>query len=70
MFTNLVGVAGLAAIAAAVGALAGDWWWSALAGGVFAVALAVVAQYNAVRLPAEADVPAEVPRIPRVRSSA
>lgn len=41
---NLIGLAGLVAVAVAVGGLTGTWWWSVLAGGVFAVALAWVAQ--------------------------
>lgn len=41
---NLIGLAGLLGIALAVGALAGSWWWSLLAGSVFAVALSYVAQ--------------------------
>lgn len=71
MISNLIGLAGLAAVAAAVGALAGNWWWSALLGGVFAVAVAAVAQWNALRLPAgaAADLPADVPSLPRRRSA-
>ncbi|MCW2859105.1 MAG: hypothetical protein JWP48_813 [Actinoallomurus sp.] len=42
--SNLVGLLGLLAIATAVGALAGDWWWSVLVTGVFGVALAALAQ--------------------------
>lgn len=73
MISNLLGAAGLAVIAAAVGGLAGDWWWSALTGGVFAVVLAGVAQYNALRATGEAatdDAVAELPRISRFRSTA
>jgi hypothetical protein len=73
VISNLLGAAGLAVIAAAVGALAGDWWWSALAGGVFAVVLAGVAQYNALRGAGEVvadDAVADLPRVPRLRSTA
>lgn len=71
MISNLAGLAGLAAIAVAVGALAGNWWWSAMAGGVFAVALAGVAQWNALRMPAaeEPELPADVPRLLKRRSA-
>lgn len=41
--SNLVGLLGLVAVAVAVGGLTGSWWWSCLVGGVFAVALAVLA---------------------------
>lgn len=64
MYSNLLGVAGLAAIAVAIGALSGNWWWAALSGGFAAVVLAVVAQYNTART-SEA---AEAPRSPRSRS--
>jgi hypothetical protein len=40
---NLLGLAGLIAVALAVGALAGSWWWSVGVGGVFAVALSWLA---------------------------
>jgi uncharacterized membrane protein YccC len=70
MISNLFGLAGLAAIAVAVGALSGNWWWSAMAGGVFAVALAGVAQWNALRLTGEEpELPADVPSLPRRRSA-
>ena len=71
MVSNLFGLAGLAAIAAAVGALAGNWWWSAMTGGVFAVVLAGVAQWNALRIPAEdtPSLPADVPSLPKRRSA-
>lgn len=45
--SNLTGLAGLAAIAAAVGGLTGNWWWSALLGGLFAVGLAYIAALHA-----------------------
>lgn len=40
---NLIGLAGLLAVALALGGLAG-WWWALLSAGVFAVALSYVAQ--------------------------
>jgi len=42
--SNLVGLAGLVAVAVAVGGLLHDWWWSVLVGGAAAVTLAVLAQ--------------------------
>lgn len=45
--SNLLGFAGLVAVIAAVGGLTGNWWWSVLAGGVAAVGLAALAQFNA-----------------------
>lgn len=47
VFGNFTGLLGLIAITLAVGGLTGNWWWSALTGGVFAVALAYVAQTHA-----------------------
>lgn len=44
---NLVGLLGLIAVAIAVGGLTGNWWWSLLLGGVFAVGLAYVASTHA-----------------------
>lgn len=41
--SNLVGLLGLVAVAVAIGGLTGNWWWSCLAGGVFAVGLAYMA---------------------------
>jgi hypothetical protein len=40
---NLLGLAGLVGIAVAIGALTGSWWWSVLAGSVFAVGLSWLA---------------------------
>jgi hypothetical protein len=45
--SNLVGVLGLVAVALAVGGLTGNWWWSVLLGGVFAVGLAYTAAIGA-----------------------
>lgn len=44
---NLVGLLGLVAMVLAVGGLTGNWWWSALAGGLVAVGLSYVAQMHA-----------------------
>ena len=57
---NLVGLLGLTAVAVAVGGLTGNWWWSLLTGGVFAVGLAVVADTHAT-----AAKPQPVPESPR-----
>lgn len=46
LWSNLVGLLGLATIAVAV-ALLTDWRWGMLTGGLFAVVLAVLAQYGA-----------------------
>jgi uncharacterized membrane protein YccC len=43
LFSNLLGLAGLIAVAVAVGGLTGNWWWTAVAGGVFAVGLSWLA---------------------------
>lgn len=45
LVANLLGVLGLIGVVVAIGGLAG-WWWALLAGGVFAVGLAVIAQAN------------------------
>lgn len=47
LVSNLVGLLGLVAVAIAVGGLTGNWWWTALVGGVFAVGLAALAQSEA-----------------------
>jgi hypothetical protein len=47
LLSNLLGLAGLVAVVAAVGGLTGNWWWSALAGGIAAVALSYIAHLNA-----------------------
>lgn len=44
---NFLGFAGLVAAVVAIGALAGSWWWSALAGGLVSVALSVWSQFQA-----------------------
>lgn len=70
---NLVGLVGLVAVAVAVGGLTGDWWWSVLVGGVFAVALAWVAQTQSgppVRDVAAVPAPAGVPTLDRAREDA
>jgi xanthosine utilization system XapX-like protein len=43
-FANVIGLLGLLGVVLAIGGLTGNWWWSVLSGGVFAVALAYVAQ--------------------------
>lgn len=40
---NLLGLAGLIGFAVTVGALAGNWWWSAGVGSVIAVGLSWIA---------------------------
>lgn len=70
--SNLVGLAGVLAVVIAVGALAGNWWWSVLAGGTAAVVLASLAQLGAEPQPvaAAAAAPAEVPPAPVQQASA
>jgi peptidoglycan/LPS O-acetylase OafA/YrhL len=60
--SNLVGVLGLVAVALAVGGLTGNWWWSVLVGGVFAVGLAYAAAIGAesVEQPMKLDRPRSV----------
>ncbi|MFI9558862.1 hypothetical protein [Nonomuraea endophytica] len=53
--SNLAGVLGLAAVAVAIGGLTGNWWWSVLVGGAFAVGLAYMAALHA----SAEEVPAE-----------
>jgi len=66
MFANLLGLAGLIAVALAVGGLTGSWWWSVLVGGVFAVGLSYIAQTHAA---ADAAVPVAAARTqPAVRA--
>lgn len=56
LLANLLGLAGLVGVAAAVGGLAGNWWWSVLVGAFFAVGLSYVAQTQAAAAPpAEQD---------------
>lgn len=65
---NLLGLLGLVAFALAVGGLTGNWWWSLLVGGVFAVGLSYVAQSQAAAAPAEdaPTVPLRAVEAPRV----
>jgi hypothetical protein len=42
--SNVLGLLGLVAVVVAIGGLTGNVWWSVLSGGLFAVALAVLAQ--------------------------
>lgn len=69
---NLVGLFGLIAVALAVGGLTGNWWWSALVGGGFAVGLSWVAATHAqaeVAEPAEAERPRLAPAPASARSA-
>lgn len=61
---KLMGVLGLIAAVIAVGGLTANWWWSALAGGLVAFGLAVVAETQSTAVPAvpPAAAPAGVPR--------
>lgn len=59
LVANLVGLLGLVGVVLAVGGLTGNWWWSVLLGGVFAVALSYVAQTHA----AAEEPPAEKPSL-------
>lgn len=45
--SNLIGLLGLVAVAVAVGGLTGNWWWTCLVGGVFAVGIAYMAGLSA-----------------------
>lgn len=58
---NLIGLLGLIAVAVAVGGLTGNWWWSILAGGAFAVALSYISS-------AHAETATAVPVQPEVRT--
>jgi hypothetical protein len=66
LISNLVGLAGLVAVAAAVGGLTHNLWWSVLAGGVMAVGLAALAQSQpeAAEMP-DLDQTREIPRLRR-----
>jgi hypothetical protein len=68
LFANLAGLLGLVAVALAVGGLTGNWWWSALVGGVFAVGLSYVAQTHAA--PAETTEGEARPRLVAAAKSA
>lgn len=47
LVSNVLGVAGLIGLVVAVGALAGNWWWSLLTGSVISIGLAWVANTHA-----------------------
>lgn len=64
--SNLLGLVAVVAIVVAIGGLTGNWWWSVLAGGVFGLVLAVLAQ-SAGQV-AAVQPPAEVPK-PGVRAA-
>ena len=66
LVANLVGLLGLVAVVLAVGGLTGNWWWSALTGGVVAVALSYVAQTHAA---AKAAAPAPPRLVPAAKSA-
>lgn len=51
--SNLLGLLGLLAAVLAIGGLTGNWWWSALTGGLVLVGLSYVAQTH---LAVEAEV--------------
>lgn len=57
LIANLLGLAGLIAVAVAVGGLTGNWWWTGIAGGVFAVGLSWMASTDE---PAAAAEPSNV----------
>jgi hypothetical protein len=63
---RLLGLAGLVAFALAIGGLSGNWWWSVLVGGAFAVGLAYIAETHAAA-EAEADATVPVPAAARTR---
>lgn len=65
---NLVGLLGLVGLALAVGGLTGNWWWTVLTAGVFAVGLSYIAQTHAAAEAAEA--PAAPPRLVAAAKSA
>ncbi|MCW2768461.1 MAG: hypothetical protein JWO11_4420 [Nocardioides sp.] len=69
---NLAGLLGLVAVALAIGGLTGNWWWSALLGGLFAVGLSYVAQTHAAAAEADVTVPvaAQAPRLVSAAKSA
>lgn len=57
--SNILGLLGILAMVVGVGGLTGNVWWSVLTGGVFAVALAALAQAadtTSVEAPAAAPV--------------
>lgn len=57
--SNLLGLAGLAAVIVAVGGLSGNWWWSLLAAGATAVGMAVLAQLNHSAVAQAVDAPTQ-----------
>jgi hypothetical protein len=66
LLSNLLGLAGLVAVVAAVGGLTHNWWWSALAAGVVAVVLSVIAQHNATTAGAGEGVDGPTAEYPRL----
>lgn len=67
LLANLFGLVGLVAVVVAVGGLTGNWWWSLLLGGVFAVGLSYVASTH---VDAEASAEPVRPRPVAVAKSA
>jgi ammonia channel protein AmtB len=68
--SNVLGLAGLVAVTAAVGGLTGNWWWSVLVGGLAVTVLAVIAQRNAAEITDEVVVEEPVRLADRVRPAA
>lgn len=65
--SNVLGAAGLIGLVIAIGALAGNWWWSLLAGSLVAIGLAWVANTHA---QAEAEPDGDAETKPRPRNAA
>lgn len=65
---NITGLLGLFAVVLAIGGLTRNWWWAVLTAGVFAVALAYVAQTYAAAAEGAAAGPA-VDELKRARSA-
>lgn len=66
---NVVGLLGLLGVVLAVGGLTGNWWWSVLAGGVVATALAYVAQTHVEAERAAAEAGPTLDELKRARSA-
>lgn len=69
LYANLLGLVGLIGFAVAVGALAGNWWWSGVIGSVFAVVLSWMASTDEPAEPAVADNVRSMPAPAGVRSA-
>lgn len=68
--SNLVGLAGLVAVAVAIGGLTGIWWWALLVAGVELVAVAYLAGQADVDQAAVGARPAAAPVTAAPRPSA